>query len=45
MTEEIEENVKHDPHLEAQWDAWMATNPLADIPDDGWRIHTLPKVV
>lgn len=33
MTEEIEDNVKHDPHLEAQWDAWMATNPLQDIPD------------
>ncbi len=33
MTDEIEENVKHDPHLEAQGDAWMATNPLADIPD------------
>jgi Domain of unknown function (DUF4338) len=33
MTDDIEDNVKHDPHLEAQWDAWMATNPLENIPD------------
>lgn len=32
MTEDNEE-VKIDPHLEAQWDLWMATNPLTDIPD------------
>lgn len=33
MTEEIEEVEVKDPHLEAQWDEWMATNPLVDIPD------------
>lgn len=32
MTED-NEDVKHDPHLEAQWNEWLATNPLESIPD------------
>ena len=32
MTEDNEE-VKYDPHLEAQWNEWLATNPLESIPD------------
>jgi hypothetical protein len=32
MTED-NEDVKHDPHLEAQWNDWLATNPLESIPD------------
>ena len=34
MTEEIEVEEKTiDPHLEAQWNEWLATDPLASIPN------------